>query len=136
MLSLAALWWRPTLTPVALAMLAPALLTLVMGGVAAHALAPQTARDRPSVRSGVSRELLTSVVPIGIGILLSALYFRIDVFLLERWCGTTSVALYNAVFRVVEALRLFPSALLAVAMPALCHTIADKGHKMQETPVD
>ena len=119
-LSLAALWWRPTLTPVALAMLAPALLTLAMGGFAAQALAPQTAHERPQVSSGVSRELVSSVVPIGIGILLSALYFRIDVFLLERWSGPNSVALYNAVFRVVEALRLFPSAVLAVAMPALC----------------
>ena len=119
-LSLAVLWWRPTLTPVALAMLIPALVTLVVAGFAAQALAPHTARERPAIRLGVSRELVTSVVPIGIGILLSALYFRIDVFLLERWSGPTSVALYNAVFRVVEALRLFPSAVLAVAMPALC----------------
>jgi O-antigen/teichoic acid export membrane protein len=62
------------------------------------------------------------VVPIGIGIVLSALYFRIDVFLIEIWRGTGAVALYNAVFRLVEALRLFPAAVLAVALPALCRT--------------
>src|SRR5205814_28329 len=61
-----------------------------------------------------------SVVPIGAGIVLSALYFRIDVFLVQAWQGTTAVALYNAVFRLVDALRLFPAAVLAVALPALC----------------
>ena len=60
------------------------------------------------------------VWPIGAGIVLSALYFRIDVFLVQLWAGTGSVGLYNAVFRLVEALRLFPAAVLAVALPSLC----------------
>jgi O-antigen/teichoic acid export membrane protein len=60
------------------------------------------------------------VWPIGVGIVLSALYFRIDVFLVQLWSGTESVAHYNAVFRLVEALRLFPAAVLAVALPSLC----------------
>ena len=59
------------------------------------------------------------VWPIGAGIVLSALYFRIDVFLVQLWSGTESVALYNAVFRLVEALRLFPAAVLAVVLPSL-----------------
>jgi O-antigen/teichoic acid export membrane protein len=60
------------------------------------------------------------VWPIGAGVVLSALYFRIDVLLVELWSGTAAVARYNAVFRLVEALRLFPAAVLAVALPALC----------------
>ena len=59
------------------------------------------------------------VWPIGVGIVLSALYFRIDVFLVQLWSGTEAVALYNAVFRLVEALRLFPAAVLAVILPSL-----------------
>jgi O-antigen/teichoic acid export membrane protein len=59
------------------------------------------------------------VWPIGAGIVLSALYFRIDVFLVQMWSGTESVAFYNAVFRLVEALRLFPAAVLAVVLPSL-----------------
>jgi O-antigen/teichoic acid export membrane protein len=66
------------------------------------------------------------VLPIGAGIVLSALYFRIDVFLVELWQGTSAVALYNAVFRLVEALRLFPAAVLAVALPVLCRA-GDRG---------
>jgi len=60
------------------------------------------------------------VAPIGAGIVLSALYFRIDVFLVQWWAGTEQVALYNAVFRLIEGLRLFPAAALAVALPDLC----------------
>ena len=63
---------------------------------------------------------LRDVAPIGAGILLSALCFRIDVFLVQWWAGTEKVALYNAVFRVIEGLRLFPAAALAVALPDLC----------------
>jgi O-antigen/teichoic acid export membrane protein len=60
------------------------------------------------------------LLPIGAGVVLSALYFRIDVLLVQRWSGTESVALYNAVFRLVEALRLFPAAVVAVMLPELC----------------
>ena len=58
--------------------------------------------------------------PIGAGIVLSALYFRIDLLLVETWHGTEPVALYNAAFRLVETVRLFPAAVLAVALPSLC----------------
>jgi len=60
------------------------------------------------------------VWPIGAGIVLSAIYFRVDVFLVQLWSGTEAVGLYNAVFRLVEALRLFPAAVMAVALPSLC----------------
>jgi O-antigen/teichoic acid export membrane protein len=69
---------------------------------------------------GLSRAVfLRDVFPIGAGIVLSALYFRIDLFLVEHWRGVEEVAKYNAVFRLIEALRLFPSAVVAVMLPAL-----------------
>jgi O-antigen/teichoic acid export membrane protein len=60
------------------------------------------------------------VAPLGAGVLLSALYFRCDVYFLERLQGVETVGVYNATFRVVDALRLFAAAALAVAYPALC----------------
>lgn len=65
-------------------------------------------------------EFQRDVLPIGAAIVVSALYLRIDVLLIEHWRGTTAVGLYNAVFRTVEALRLFPAAVLAVTLPSLC----------------
>jgi O-antigen/teichoic acid export membrane protein len=86
-------------------------ITLAKRGWAVHsALAP--AKQEPDA-------FFRDVAPIGAGILLSALYFRIDIFLLQAWRGTEAVALYNAVFRLIEALRLFPAAVLAVTLPAL-----------------
>jgi O-antigen/teichoic acid export membrane protein len=74
----------------------------------------------PGILEDLSRaRLARDVLPIGTGIILSALYFRIDLFLLEFWSDLQTVALYNAVFRLVEALRLFPAALLAVVLPSV-----------------
>lgn len=63
-----------------------------------------------------------NVLPLGLGVLISALYFRIDVYFVERWQGLEAVGGYNAVFRLVEALRLLPAAVLAVTFPMLVQT--------------
>jgi O-antigen/teichoic acid export membrane protein len=120
-----ALWAWPDVTVLAAAMLVPAAATLaysaqLAGGMAAAFSEGAGRADRdvsgmPSVWTEIARD----VAPIGAGILLSALYFRLDLFLLQAWRGAEAVALYNAVFRLVEALRLFPAALLAVMLPAL-----------------
>lgn len=58
--------------------------------------------------------------PIGAGIFLSALYFRLDLFILESFHGAREVGLYHAVFRLVDASRMIPAAVLAVVFPWLC----------------
>jgi O-antigen/teichoic acid export membrane protein len=116
-LATVALWWKPDVTLLAVAMAIPALVMFWYSARLATRLAT-TNLSSPSNRSN-PRDAIGSVIPIGAGIVLSALYFRIDVFMVEAWQGTTAVALYNAVFRLVEALRLFPAAVLAVALPML-----------------
>jgi O-antigen/teichoic acid export membrane protein len=78
---------------------------------------PAPARTAIDGRSGAT--FLRDVFPIGAGIVLSALYFRIDLLLVEHWNGMEDVARYNAVFRLIEALRLFPSAFIAVVLPTV-----------------
>ena len=112
--------WLPNVTALALAMLMPTLATLAYSvRRAGRAAGEQEQSVHHRLPGTASPAGLQNVVPIGIGIVLSALYFRVDVFLIEMWRGTEAVALYNAVFRLVEALRLFPAAVLAVALPAL-----------------
>lgn len=114
------LWWRPTLVLLAASFLASAAGSFVVAIVLAWRSLPPLGADadtRPIVR-----EFLESVAPIGLGLVLSALYFRIDVFLLQLWRGPADVAAYNAVFRVVEAMRLVPAAVLAVMLPPLFRT--------------
>ena len=143
--ALLALSWSQDLTLLAMAMLVPILITFLVS----VRIATRLARERPALLgretsarpSALSPEpsalpggpsalpgakgssaFRRDVLPIGVGIVLSALYFRIDVFLVQYWSGTESVALYNAVFRLVEALRLFPAAVLAVG----CHRCAGR----------
>ncbi len=61
-----------------------------------------------------------SHVTIGVAALVSALYFRCDLYFVERWHGLETAGVYNATFRIVEALRLIPAAVLAVTFPRLC----------------
>ena len=116
--SLLALWLRPGVTTLAAAMVVPpaaaALYTLRRSARLAEASTVSTDPRRPWLQ-----EFVRDVAPIGAAVVLSALYFRIDVFLLEAWQGTQTVGLYNAVFRLIEALRLFPAALVAVLLPTL-----------------
>jgi O-antigen/teichoic acid export membrane protein len=124
---LIALAWKPDVTRLAIAMLIPVAATLA----ASLRVAARLADDRPEGRHYNHAEtdgrppicswpvFRREVWPIGAGIVLSALYFRIDLFLVQLWSGTEAVAYYNAVFRLVEALRLFPAAVLAVMLPSL-----------------
>jgi O-antigen/teichoic acid export membrane protein len=121
---LIALAWKPDVTLLASAMLLPVVVTLAISLRIAARLAtgrPEGLHDdgRANLQVRLWPVFRRDVWPIGVGIVLSALYFRIDVFLVQLWSGTESVALYNAVFRLVEALRLFPAAVLAVVLPSL-----------------
>jgi O-antigen/teichoic acid export membrane protein len=132
---LTALAWKADVTVLAIAMLIPVAATLAASLRIAERIAglkpgatderrPGAAADAAGLDVAQGFSPATTVFrrdvwPIGAGIVLSALYFRIDVFLVQAWSGTESVALYNAVFRLVEALRLFPAAVLAVVLPSL-----------------
>ena len=122
-LGLAALAWYPSVTALAVAMLIPVAATLAFSVRLAYRIAPGHDPRFPTNESRIPNpesRFWLDVFPIGAGMVLSALYFRIDVFLVEWWRGAEAVAMYNAVFRLIEALRLFPAAVLAVTLPALC----------------
>jgi O-antigen/teichoic acid export membrane protein len=65
-------------------------------------------------------QMVKDVAPLGLAVLLSAMYFRCDVYFVQAWHGVDTVGVYNAAFRIVEALRMIPAAVLAVAFASLC----------------
>ena len=130
-LAMIVLVWWPRLDYLGAAMLIPAVVALLVATAVAWRIA---IGDR---RSGIGDQgsgigdrgsLLTwprfvqNVLPLGLGVLVSALYFRIDVYFIERWQGLDAVGGYNAVFRLVEAMRLLPAAVMAVTFPLLVQT--------------
>ena len=112
---LAVLALHPTLLALALALAVPPLVALLASGVVVRRLTDQ---GPPFALTG--NRMLTEVAPLGLGVLLSALYFRCDVYFIERLHGIETVGAYNAAFRIVDAARLFPAAVLAVVYPRLC----------------
>lgn len=119
--AIAVLAWRPDLELLATAMLVPTAGTLVVGlAIAFRLRAPRPPRVAGMIdRRPVAIEFSRDVLPIGAGIVLSAMYFRVDLFLIGLWNGAADAGLYNVAFRLVEALRLFPAAVLAVTLPVL-----------------
>lgn len=108
------------LESLAIALVVPASVTLVFD--AQLALSSRDARSSRADSYVSWAGFRRDVLPIGLGVLLSALYFRVDLFLVQQWVGDAAAGLYNAVFRLIEALRLFPAAVLAVLFPQLCRT--------------
>lgn len=124
--SLAVLAISPSLLGLAVALALPPALVLGVSWAVARRIAADVdavAAHRPGRDHVVAAERARfprDVAPLGLGVLLSAIYFRCDVYFLKWLHGVEQVGYYNAAFRLVDALRLLPAAALAVAYPALC----------------
>lgn len=122
-LALAVLWWWRRLDYLAIAMLIPAVVAMLVSIGIALSLSRRSPRDDAPAKAELTpRSFLVDVFPLGAAALLSALYFRIDVYFIQQWHGFQPVGGYNAAFRLVEALRLFPAAVMAVTFPLLVTT--------------
>lgn len=117
--AIVALQWSPSLLLLATTLVVPPAIALAASLRTAQRLLASDGLDVSSEK-GAEAGSPWSHVPAGLGILISALYFRCDVFFIEHWHGLEAVGTYNAAFRIVEALRLFPAAVLAISYPALC----------------
>ncbi len=120
-LALIVLWWWRRLDYLGMAMLVPAVIALLVS--LAIAMNLSASREPVMAGHGLSpRQFFIDVFPLGAAALLSALYFRIDVYFIQQWHGFQPVGGYNAAFRLVEALRLLPAAVMAVTFPLLVQT--------------
>ena len=131
-LAMVVLWQWRRLDYLGIAMLAPGLIAMLASLAIALRLSSRPKPDTPpptpdhewSVPSGglTPRLFFRDVFPLGVAVLISALYFRIDVYFIQQWHGFQPVGGYNAAFRLVDALRLLPAAVMAVTFPMLVQT--------------
>ena len=116
--ALIVLWLWRRLDYLGVAMLVPAVGAMFVAiFVAARIATDDRAPDRtPALTPSI---FVSDVFPLGAATLISALYFRIDVYFIQQWHGFQPVGGYNAAFRLIEALRLLPAAVMAVTFPLL-----------------
>ena len=117
--ALVVLWLWRRLDYLGVAMLVPPLAAIVASIFIAARLSEAGAESEGDATVLTPSRFVRNVLPLGAGVLLSALYFRIDVYFIQEWHGIQPVGGYNAVFRLVEAMRLLPAAVLAVTFPML-----------------
>lgn len=65
------------------------------------------------------RRLFVTSIPLGVAVILNALYFRIDAFLLSIFGTAEDVGLYGLAWRVVEIVIIFPGFIVLSAYPIL-----------------
>jgi O-antigen/teichoic acid export membrane protein len=111
---------------------------LAGGGLAAGLAAVVLAIDfgRPSLgpqpRALVAR-LVREALPIGAGMALAVLAFRLDLYLLGAFADERVVGLYAAAYRLFEAAQLAPAVLMMVLFPRLAATAggSDEGSRVR-----
>lgn len=82
-----------------------------------------------------SREMLQvfrrEVLPLGLAIVASLIYFKIDVPMLRWLCGDEATGVYSAAYKLLEVQAIVPSVLLAATFPALARTVIDNPREAQ-----
>ena len=69
--------------------------------------------------SGLMLDLLRQALPVAVLGLFAAIYSRIDVLLLSRWSDDAAIGYYASAYRLSEAFRILPAAVLASLYPML-----------------
>jgi O-antigen/teichoic acid export membrane protein len=65
------------------------------------------------------KQMLTSALPMGVVIILSTIYFRIDTVMLSMMKGSYDVGIYGAPYKILEVLLAVPSIFMSSVLPVL-----------------
>ncbi|MCU0454130.1 MAG: oligosaccharide flippase family protein [Bacteroidetes bacterium] len=113
---LSALTIRPTLGAVAGASLASIAIMLL---VAFRTFRRHYGWSWPPFSWRIIREGTVQGLPLLLAGLLSTIYYRLDIVLLEQLVSPTEAGVYNAAMRVVEALMFIPLSMMSTVFPLL-----------------
>jgi O-antigen/teichoic acid export membrane protein len=117
-----------SLTGIALVLLYGELELLIIGVVLAEALALilsiYVIRRRfgpfaPKFQFAVWWDFLSRSAPIGLGVIFSVLYFRLDIVMLQLMTDDRVVGFYSAAYKLFEVVVVLPHSLMIVLFPSL-----------------
>lgn len=79
---------------------------------------------RPRWSGAMWRRFRVEVLPLGVAIVASLLYYKIDVPMIRAFHGDVQTGLYTASYKLLEVLAIVPSILMAATFPALSERVA------------
>jgi len=65
------------------------------------------------------QELIKESLPLGIAVILTMIYFKLDTVMLSLMRSANEVGLYNLAYKILESLIFFPSMFVGLIMPSL-----------------
>ena len=77
--------------------------------------------------------LLKQSVPIGMGVVFSVLYFRLDTVMLQLMTDERTVGFYNAAYKLFELVVVLPHSLMIVLFPSLVDEFHNEKEKFKAT---
>lgn len=77
----------------------------------------------------LARTALVESAPICLAMLLSLVYFKLDIVVLQEFSGQAEVGLYSAAYKVLEATLILPSVLMATTFPPLARIGHDRDRR-------
>lgn len=73
------------------------------------------------------KHIVKATLPIGVSIMLTGVYFKLDTLFVAFFRGQVEVGLYTAAYRILENLIFFPAVFVGILMPPLSRfALADK----------
>jgi O-antigen/teichoic acid export membrane protein len=104
-------------------------LWLLLGATVLHALllalaARQLIGKRPALNRQAVAGMLREALPVGIAILFTITYFRLDTVMLSLLQSSDDVGIYNLAYKLLEQLIFFPAALMGILTPLLTNAFS------------
>ena len=78
------------------------------------------------------KALLREALPIGISIILTVVYFKLDTILLSLFREAPDVGIYNLAYKILESLIFFPAMFVGLVMPQLSKYAFRQKRRFQE----
>lgn len=78
------------------------------------------------------KKFVSNSLPVGISVIVTFLYFKLDTILLSFIKTNADVGIYNAAYKVIENISFFPGMVAGLVLPILSHTIFTDRRKFEE----
>jgi O-antigen/teichoic acid export membrane protein len=79
------------------------------------------------------KKFIKESLPMGVSVIVTFAYFRLDTILLSFLKGGTEVGVYNAAYKVIENLSFFPGMVAGLALPIISRTIFSDRKEFEDT---